>query len=86
MVFGFDGSDQISSYVLDDASPLMVSVSQDPYTMGYNAMTTLIKACRGEDTGVEDGSTNYVDGIVLSSRDKEAVNAWRTKQGFTVSE
>ncbi len=82
MVFGYDGSDQISSMVADDASPLQVSVSQDPYTMGYEAMTALIKACRGEDYSETKGKFSYVDGIVLSCKDKDGVNEWRKEQGL----
>lgn len=82
MVFGHDGSDQISSMVLDDASPLKAVVAQDPYGQGYKAMTALINAIKGEDYSATKGKTEYLDGIVLSSRDKDAVNAWRVDNGF----
>jgi ABC-type sugar transport system substrate-binding protein len=81
MVFGHDGSDQISSMVLDDASPLKAVVAQDPYTMGYQAMSALISVAKGE-TEATEGTINYIDGIVLSSNDKDAVNAWRVDQGY----
>ncbi|MCD8098445.1 MAG: substrate-binding domain-containing protein [Lachnospiraceae bacterium] len=86
MVFGHDGSDQISSMVLDDDSPLKAVVSQDPYTMGYNAMTALISTIRGEMDVPESGEANYIDGVVLSSADKDAVNSWRVEQGYEAIE
>ena len=82
MVFGHDGSDQISSMVLDDASPLKSVIAQDPYMMGYTAMSTLISTIKGETEAPEAGAVQYIDGIVLSSNDKDAVNAWRVDQGF----
>ncbi len=82
MVFGHDGSDQISSMVLDDASPLKAVVAQDPYMMGYTAMSTLISTIKGETEAPAEGTVEYIDGIVLTSNDKDAVNAWRVDQGF----
>ena len=82
MVFGHDGSDQISSMILDDASPLQAVVAQDPYGQGYKAMTALINAIKGEDYSATKGKCEYLDGIVLSCRDKDAVNAWRVDNGF----
>lgn len=82
MVFGHDGSDQISSMILDDASPLKAVVAQDPYGQGYKAMTALINAIKGEDYSATKGKCEFLDGIVLSCRDKDAVNAWRVDNGF----
>ncbi len=82
MVFGHDGSDQISSMVIDDACPLQAVVAQDPYGQGYKAMTALINAIKGEDYSATKGKTEYLDGIILSSRDKDAVNSWRVDNGF----
>ena len=82
LVFGHDGSDQISSMILDDASPLQAVVAQDPYGQGYKAMTALINAIKGGDYSDTKGKCEFLDGIVLSSRDKDAVNAWRVDNGF----
>ena len=82
MVFGHDGSDQISSMILDDTSPLKSVVAQDPYGMGYKAMTALIKAIEGEDYSETKGKCEYLEGIILSVRDKDAVNSWREDNGY----
>lgn len=82
MVFGHDGSDQISSMVLDDSNPLVAVVAQDPYTQGYMAVETLVKAIRGEEINTR-GVATIVPGTVLSSLDKEAVKEWRVAQGYT---
>lgn len=82
MVFGHDGSDQISTMVLDDANPLIAVVAQDPYAQGYQAVETLVKAIRGEEIDTR-GVATIVPGTVLSSLDKEAVKTWRVAQGYT---
>ena len=82
MVFGHDGSDQISSMIMDDACPLQAVVAQDPYGQGYNAMTALIAAIKGGDYSATQGKCEYLDGIVLSCRDKAFVNTWRADNGL----
>ena len=82
MVFGHDGPDQISSMILDESSPLQSVVAQDPYGMGYEAMSALIKAIQGEDYSATKGKCEYMEGIILSKRDTEAVNSWRVDNGF----
>ena len=82
MVFGHDGSDQISSMILDDACPLQAVVAQDPYGQGYNAMTALIAAIKGGDYSATQGKCEYLDGIVLSCTDKDFVNSWRVDNGL----
>ena len=86
MVFGHDGSDQISSMVLDDASPLKAVVAQDPYGQGYKSMTALINAIKGGDYSDTKGKCEFLDGIVLSAYDKDAVNTWRVDNGFAAIE
>ena len=83
LVFGHDGSDQISSMILDDNCPLQAVVAQDPYGQGYKSMTALINAIKGGDYSATKGKCEFLDGIVLSCRDKDAVNAWRVDNGFT---
>ena len=86
LVFGHDGSDQISSMILDDNCPLQAVVAQDPYGQGYKCMTAIIKAIKGEDVSDTRGKCIYLDGIVLSARDKDFVNSWRVDNGFDAIE
>ena len=86
LVFGHDGSDQISSMILDDACPLQAVVAQDPYGQGYKCMSQVIKAVKGEDVSDTRGKCEYLDGIVLSVRDKDHVNEWRVDNGFEAIE
>ena len=76
LVFGHDGSEQIASMILDPNNPLQAVVAQDPYGQGYQAMTLLIGAIRGEDYSATKGKTTYLDGIVMSKTDLEGVKAW----------
>ena len=76
LVFGHDGSEQIASMLLDDANPLQAVVAQDPYGQGYNAMSVLIKAIKGEDVSATQGKCQFLPGIVLSVLDKAAITAW----------
>lgn len=82
MVFGHDGSDQITSMILDENSPLQSVIAQDPYGMGYQAVTDLVHAIQGEDYSETKGKCNYMEGILLSVRDKDAVNSWRVDNGL----
>lgn len=86
MVFGHDGSDQISSMILDDASPLKAVVAQDPYSQGYKAMSALIDAIKGGDYSATKGKCEFVDGIVMTVSDKAAVNSWRIDNGLEAIE
>ena len=76
LVFGHDGSEQIASMILDPNNPLQAVVAQDPYGQGFQAMTLLIKAIRGEDYSATKGKTTYLDGIVLSKTNLDGVNTW----------
>ena len=76
MVFGHDGSEQIASMLLDDTNPLQAVVAQDPYGQGYNAMSVLIKAIKGEDVSATQGKCQFLPGIVLSVLDKAAIQSW----------
>lgn len=82
LVFGHDGSDQISSMILDETSPLYAVVTQDPYGQGFNAMTALIKAIKGEDVSESAGKVQFVPGTVLSKSDLDGVNQWRADNGL----
>lgn len=82
MVFGYDGTDQISEMILDDSCPLVAAAAQDPYAQGYNAMTALINAIKGDDYSATKGKCEIVPGILLTSRDKDFVNEWRVDNGY----
>jgi ABC-type sugar transport system substrate-binding protein len=68
--------------ILDAASPLYAVVTQDPYGQGFNAMTALIKAIKGEDISDTKGKVQFVPGTVLSKGDLEGVNKWRADNGL----
>lgn len=82
-VFGYDASDQISAMILDENSPLLGVVTQDPYTMGFKAMTLLCEVIiNGADYSATKGTTEFVPGEVLTKSDLAAVEAWRTANGL----
>ena len=45
-------------------------------------MTALVKAIEGEDYSATKGKCEYLEGIILSVRDKDAVNSWREDNGY----
>ena len=45
-------------------------------------MSALINAIKGGDYSDTQGKCQYLDGIVLSCRDKEFVNSWRVDNGM----
>jgi sugar transport system substrate-binding protein len=80
-VFGYDGSDQTTSMVLDSDDVLQGVVTQDPYHMGYNAVEALVKYLSGE-TVANQGTIVIVPGQYLGRTDMDAVKAWRTANGL----
>ena len=80
-VFGYDGSDQITSMII--AGDLQAAIAQDPYGQGVAAMTDLVNFLMGK-PGASVGKLTIAPGIVLSATDKAAVNTWRTSNGLTV--
>ncbi len=78
-VFGFDGSDQLSSMIIN--GDMQAVVAQDPYTQGVNAMTDLVNFLTGK-PGASVGKATITPGLILSATDKPAVNAWRVSQGM----
>jgi simple sugar transport system substrate-binding protein/ribose transport system substrate-binding protein len=73
-VFGYDGSDQITSMII--TGELQAAVAQDPYGQGTLAMTDLINFLQGK-PGAGVGKLTIAPGVVLSGTDKAAVNKWR---------
>ena len=80
-VFGYDGSDQLTSMILSGDDILLGTVAQDPYSQGYRAVEALIKALKGE-TVAEQGMMTIVPGTFLGVSDLEAVKKWRTDNGL----
>jgi sugar transport system substrate-binding protein len=79
-VFGYDGSDQLTSMILDPDNILQGSVAQDPYNMGYQAVTALVNYLEGQTVAV--GKITVVNGTYLGRSDPAAVKAWRTANGL----
>jgi simple sugar transport system substrate-binding protein/ribose transport system substrate-binding protein len=78
-VFGYDGSDQITSMIIN--GDLQAAIAQDPYGQGVAAMTDLVNFLMGK-PGNSVGKLTIAPGILLSATDKAAVNAWRTANGL----
>jgi simple sugar transport system substrate-binding protein/ribose transport system substrate-binding protein len=84
-VFGYDGSDQLTSMILSGDNILQGVVAQDPYSQGYRAVEALAKALKGEETA-EKGVMTIVPGTYLGTSDLEAVNTWRESNGLEALE
>ncbi|HTP01818.1 MAG TPA: substrate-binding domain-containing protein, partial [Anaerolineales bacterium] len=80
-VFGYDGSDQLTSMVLSGDNILLGTVAQDPYTQGYMAVEALAKTLNGE-TVADAGKMTIVPGTYLGVSDLDAVKAWREANGL----
>ncbi len=78
-VFGYDGSDQITSMIIN--GDLQAVVAQDPYGQGFRAMTDLINFLQGKPND-SVGKLTIAPGLVLSADDKAAVNKWRVDNGL----
>jgi len=78
-VFGYDGSDQITSMIL--SGDLEAAIAQDPYGQGVAAMTDLVNFLMGK-PGASVGKLTIAPGILLSATDKAAVNKWRVDNGL----
>ena len=78
-VFGYDGSDQITSMII--AGDLQAAIAQDPYGQGVAAMTDLVNFLMGK-PGASVGKLTIAPGILLSATDKAAVNKWRVDNGL----
>jgi simple sugar transport system substrate-binding protein/ribose transport system substrate-binding protein len=67
--------------ILDEANVLQGVVTQDPYSMGYNAVEALVKSLSGE-TVADLGKIVIVPGQFLGRSDLDAVKEWRTANGL----
>lgn len=61
-VFGIDVDPQVIEMLKSDDNILQASNGQDPYTMGFKAMETLISALKGQDVSASKGKTIIVPG------------------------
>jgi ABC-type sugar transport system substrate-binding protein len=82
-VFGYDGSDQITSMIIN--GEMQAAVAQDPYGQGVAAMTDLVNYLTGK-PGASVGKLTIASGLVLSATDKAAVNKWRVDNGLKALE
>jgi ABC-type sugar transport system substrate-binding protein len=80
-VFGYDGSDQLTSMILSGDNILIGTVAQDPYSQGYKAVESLAKTLQGQ-TVAEQGKMTIVPGTYLGTNDLNAVKAWRAANGL----
>ena len=81
-VFGYDGSDQLTSMILSGDNVLLGTVAQDPYSQGFKAVEALAKSLKGE-TVAEAGKMTVVPGTYLGTSDTAAVQAWRKANGLS---
>ncbi|MGP1418198.1 MAG: substrate-binding domain-containing protein [Sphaerochaetaceae bacterium] len=72
-VFGIDASEQIASMLQSDDNVLQAVTGQDPYQMGYEAMSLLIEAIEGKDTG-KAGQVLIVDGLLLDRSNQKGIS------------
>jgi len=80
-VFGYDGSDQLTSMILSGDNILLGTVAQDPYSQGFRAVEALAKALKGE-TVAEMGKMTIVPGTYLGVSDLDGVRKWRQDNGL----
>src|SRR5512146_1203597 len=80
-VFGYDGSDQLTSMILNPDNILQGAVAQDPYNMGYKAVEALVLQLEAKAVPAK-GKISVVNGTYLGRSDMAGVNAWRKANGL----
>jgi simple sugar transport system substrate-binding protein/ribose transport system substrate-binding protein len=80
-VYGYDGSDQLTSMILNADNILQGTVAQDPYNMGYKAVEALVNLLEGK-PGPDAGKMTIVNGTYLGRSDPDGVKAWRAANGL----
>ena len=80
-VFGYDGSDQLTTMLLNGDNILQGTVAQDPYAQGYRAVEALVAAINGT-ASPDAGKMTIVPGTYLGATDPAGVKAWRTANGL----
>ena len=74
-VFGTDGSEQIVDLLKNDNNILQAVTAQNPYQIGYQAVTALVNKLEGKEVAGE-GQTNIIDGIPLNRNDAAGLDAF----------
>lgn len=72
-VFGIDVDPQVIEMIKSTDNILQASNGQDPYTMGFKAMETLIRSLKGEDVSASKGKTEIVPGKLVNRADPASI-------------
>ena len=80
-VFGYDGSDQITTMLLDKDNILQGVVTQDPYNIAYKAVESLVQYLTGTPSA-DMGKNTIVNGTYLDRANPDGVKQWRTDNGL----
>lgn len=72
-VFGIDVDPQVIEMIKSTDDILQASNGQDPYTMGFKAMETLIKSLKGDDVSASKGKTEIVPGKLVNRADPASI-------------
>ena len=83
-MFGYDGSDQITTMLLDKDNILQGVVTQDPYNIAYKAVESLVLFLEGTPSP-EMGKNTIVNGTYLDRANPDGINQWRTDNGLTAA-
>ena len=83
-VFGYDGSDQITTMLLDKDNILQGVVTQDPYNIAYKAVESLVQYLTGKPSP-DMGKNTIVNGTYLDRANPDGVNQWRTDNGLSAA-
>ena len=83
-VFGYDGSDQITTMLLDKDNILQGVVTQDPYNIAYKAVESLVQYLTGTPSA-DMGKNTIVNGTYLDRANPDGVNQWRTDNGLSAA-
>ena len=83
-VFGYDGSDQITTMLLDKDNILQGVVTQDPYNIAFKAVESLVQYLTGTPSP-DMGKNTIVNGTYLDRANPDGVNQWRTDNGLSAA-
>ena len=83
-VFGYDGSDQITTMLLDKDNILQGVVTQDPYNIAYKAVESLVQYLTGKPSA-DMGKNTIVNGTYLDRANPDGINQWRMDNGLSAA-
>ncbi len=83
-VFGYDGSDQITTMLLDKDNILQGVVTQDPYNIAFKAVESLVQYLTGTPSP-DMGKNTIVNGTYLDRANPDGINQWRTDNGLSAA-